>query len=338
MTASATTAALRDPPASRAATWARMVLLAGGSRRLRPYGSSRGVGARPASRPSSPRAGRGSRFIRLVLEIAFTSRSTSSRHAPSWGARETAYRTSDLDIRSTALACYAAMTILPAGRAAGEATRAATLAPAIGATHAAAVCARLQVAVLAGNAIVSLAGAAVLALCGRPWSVLGAALAANGVVCGALATALLLVVRNANVARWLRRRFARLVDRYATTDHAPPPTSALVRAIAACALRAGVQTFQYGVVVVAVGGAASPLNALTAQAIHLVGAAVGDAIPGQVGALEGAYRTFAETLGLANDPARALSIALAVRLAQLALAGLGVLVSTFAARTTRATT
>jgi hypothetical protein len=329
MTTSATTVALRAPPASRASTWARLALLAVGLSLV--VWLVRGVGS---ARVATVLAACGAWVPLIVaLEIVFVSFDVVAARAllgelasrigrPTW-------------IRSTALA-YAATILLPAGRAAGEATRAATLAPVVGATHATAVCARLQVAVLAANGIYSLIGAALLAWCGPPRSVLAAALAANGVVCAALATVLLLVVRNARVAAWLRGRFARLIDRYAADDRAPPPMSALVRATAACVVGRGVQTVQYGVVVLAVGGAASAVSALTAQSIHLVGAAVGDAIPGQVGALEGAYRMFANTLGLASDPARALSIALAVRLAQLALAALGVLVSTVAARTTRA--
>ena len=72
----------------------------------------------------------------------------------------------------------------------------------------------------------------------------------------------------------------------------------------------------------AVGGALTISSGFVTQGIHLVGAALGDMVPNQVGFNEGAYRVFAEALGLGHDPARAVSIALVARLAQFILAGL----------------
>jgi hypothetical protein len=57
------------------------------------------------------------------------------------------------------------------------------------------------------------------------------------------------------------------------------------------------------------------------QGVHIVGATVGDAVPNQLGVTEGAYRVFAEAVGLGDAPARAVSIALAIRVVQLGLAG-----------------
>ncbi|HLK36914.1 MAG TPA: hypothetical protein VKU41_09215, partial [Polyangiaceae bacterium] len=53
----------------------------------------------------------------------------------------------------------------------------------------------------------------------------------------------------------------------------------------------------------------------------LVGATAGDVLPNQVGVVDGAYRAFAGALGLSAAPARALSIALVARTAQLVVAG-----------------
>jgi len=304
------------------ATWLRLGLLAAGLALVAWLVA--GVGAARVGELLAACA----RWLPLIvaLEIAFVATDLVAARALLGGA-DVSPR---MWVRSAALA-YAATTLLPAGRAAGEATRAATLAPAVGAVHATAVCARLQIAVLAANALFSLVVAALMA--SRGDTLLGVALAGNGVVCGALAAALFVVVRNARAGRWLRQKFARFVA--ASPDTPPPSTAALARATASCLVGRAIQAVQYGVVVAAVGGAASPANALTAQAIHLVGAAVGDAIPGQVGALEGAYRTFAATLGFAGDPARALSIALAVRVAQLALAASCLVVSTFVVRAPR---
>ena len=57
-------------------------------------------------------------------------------------------------LRASSLA-YASSILLPAGRAAGEATRAATLTPAIGLARATGACTRLQAAALLANAVVS---------------------------------------------------------------------------------------------------------------------------------------------------------------------------------------
>jgi hypothetical protein len=85
------------------------------------------------------------------------------------------------------------------------------------------------------------------------------------------------------------------------------------------------QTVQYGVLLAAVGGSASVSAAFIAEAIHLVGAGLGDLVPNAVGITEGAYRLFADVLGLAETPARAIGIALLARLVQLVLATLGLL-------------
>jgi uncharacterized membrane protein YbhN (UPF0104 family) len=230
-------------------------------------------------------------------------------------------------VRASCLA-YASSILLPAGRAAGEATRAATLAPTIGVARATAACTRLQAAVLLANGVAS-AVIMALVLAGRETELLAAALLGNAVVCAALGAALVLLLRNEAFKTWLRARFPRLVGAHAPAgmpaDRAPVGLAVLLSVFARAA-----QAAQYGVVVHAVGGVASPRAALAAQGIHLVGAAVGDAVPGQLGATEGAYRLFASVLHMGAS--QALSVALVVRAAQLALASLCFGVGLFASR------
>jgi hypothetical protein len=83
------------------------------------------------------------------------------------------------------------------------------------------------------------------------------------------------------------------------------------------------QTVQYGVILVAVGGSLGVLSALISQAIHLVGAGLGDLVPNQAGITEGAYWVFADALGLSSDPAAAVGIALVARFCQYLVAGAG---------------
>ena len=94
-----------------------------------------------------------------------------------------------------------------------------------------------------------------------------------------------------------------------------------------CASGRGAQLVQYGVLLSAVGGTASIGGAFIAHGIHLVGATLGDAVPNQLGVVDGTYRTFAPALGFSDAPARALSIAFLAHAAQLAVAGICVVVA-----------
>ena len=226
-------------------------------------------------------------------------------------------------IRSTGLA-YAFGVLLPAGRAAGEAARAATLKRDVGLEPAAAAGSRLQTASLFGTA----AASAVAALAVGQWSPLAGALAANALLCAALGAGLLSLVRSPRVTTWLRARLGREA---LTTASALPP-GALARAVGFCSVGRLVQALQYGIVLHAVGGVLTPRSALLAQGVHIVGATVGDAIPNQLGVTDGAYKLFASSVGLGDEPARAVSIALCVRLGQLGLAGIGWGAAMFARR------
>jgi hypothetical protein len=229
---------------------------------------------------------------------------------------------------------YASSIVLPAGRAAGEAVRAATLAPALGAGRATTACSRLQAAVLVGNAALSMVAGVVIAVRGVS-ALLATAILFNGVLCGLLTAAVLWVVRNDRVAQWLKKRFPRLAETQATLPSGETGQAALRAAAIFCCVGRVFQTVQYGVVLYAVGGLATPAGAVTAQGIHIVGATLGDLVPNQMGATEGAYRFFASALGLAAEPARALSIALVVRLAQLSLAAVGFVAAMAAIRQPR---
>ena len=116
--------------------------------------------------------------------------------------------------RATALA-YASAAVLPAGRAAGEAVRAATLSPALGVGRAAGACSRLQASVLVANVVVSLACAVVIGFT-HPSTILILALLGNAVICGVLGIVLLEAVRSDRLARWLKARFPSFVERHAT--------------------------------------------------------------------------------------------------------------------------
>ncbi|MEA2747687.1 MAG: hypothetical protein QOI41_1830 [Myxococcales bacterium] len=261
-------------------------------------------------------------------------------------------------LRATLLA-YGVGIVVPGGRAAGEAVRAATLARHVGVPRAARASASLQISVLYANTLASVGILAWFACVGlaawrtaagegaAPQATLALALAGNALLCGAIGVALHALAANARFVRWLRAVTARFIDATGTDGSTRARAAAdgeddgrgrrgpLSVGVLFCFLGRVVQTVQYGVIVYAVGGSATATAALTAQGIHLVGATAGDAIPSQLGATEGAFQLFAGTLGLGAAPERAVAIALVVRVAQLGLALLAFAVAALVGRSAR---
>jgi hypothetical protein len=213
------------------------------------------------------------------------------------------------------------MVLLPAGRAGGEIARATLLGPHVGSAHAGAAAARINGVTLVANALISMPCFAAIAMVIGPTDGLALAVLANAAVTGFLGLGILIVTRRAKVGGLLAKRFRSMVHWGPAFDEALLEMPAIpYRAIALCFFGRFIQAIQYAVILYAVGGALTPTSGFVAQGIHLVGAAVGDMVPNQVGFNEGAYRLFAEALGLGDDPARAVSIALVGRIAQLLLA------------------
>jgi hypothetical protein len=219
-------------------------------------------------------------------------------------------------LRSSA-ASYLCLVLLPAGRTLGEAARAALAAPYSGVERAAIAGAQLQAVALLADGIVSLAAACVtFAALGRQQH-LAEVLFGNCWLVSLAGAALLCVVRAPNAIRRLLRNFPRL-SRY-LPDRSSSRSPAW-RAIAWSMFGRALQVLQYGIAILAVGGAFSMQSAFIAHGVHMVGATVGVAMPNQLGVADGAYLVFARALGFGHEPARALAAILAVRLAQLLLA------------------
>jgi hypothetical protein len=232
-------------------------------------------------------------------------------------------------VRSSAIA-YAMMTLLPAGRAAGEVTRGALFSAYVGAARAATTSTRLQAAYLAANGVLSVVACTVVATRFGVRAPLALLLAGNVVFQAVIASGLIAILRAKRVGRWLDRMRLRFVPGAV----AQPPLDADERkeipwrAALVCCLGRGAQVGQYGIILHAVGGVLTVRNAIVAHGIHLVGATLGDMLPNQLGVTDGAYKAFAGDLGFAAEPARALSIAFVVRIAQLTLATTCVVVAT----------
>jgi hypothetical protein len=224
-----------------------------------------------------------------------------------------------------ALVGYAVQGVMPAGRAAAEATRASLLARWIGAGRAAAAAGRMQAVVLVANGLVSIpATIAALADDDAPtW--LPLVIGLNAAVTLLAGSALLVLARRARVGSWLGRRMKKLQRFGAELDIALVHGSPVpVRAIAWELAGRVAQVAQHGVLLAAVGRVVGIGVAFCAEGIHLVGAAVGDLIPAQLGATEGHFRLAARALDLSY--ANAVSIAILAHLAQLVWVCIGVLV------------
>lgn len=232
-------------------------------------------------------------------------------------------------LRSSAIA-YSMMTLLPAGRGAAEIARASILAKHLGAPDAARASIRLQSAYAFAIALFALTECAVVAAQPGPRSALAVLLAVDALLLGALGAGLLAMLRDRRLREWFKRvsrRFRRAApsarfDVASETRHQFP-----AGAMAICCLARAAQVVQYGIVLRAVGGVIGVRNALFAHGIHLVGSAVGDVLPNQMGIVDGAYRAFAGDVGFADSPARALSIAFLVHLVQLIAAAASILVA-----------
>jgi hypothetical protein len=231
-------------------------------------------------------------------------------------------------LRSSVVA-YALMILVPAGRAAGEVTRAALLASKLGAGRAATTSTQLQAAYLSANGFLSLVDGTCIAVFFGAGSTLVWLLAGNVVFQAIVSAGLLAILWDARLGRVLdrlRRRFVR------GAIESPPLDPAIRRRLPWKAFLMSsesrtTQVLQYGVVVHAVGGALSVRGAVVTHGIHLVGATLGDLVPNQLGVVDGIYRAFAGVMGFGAAPERALSIAFVVRIAQLIVATACVIVA-----------
>ena len=234
-------------------------------------------------------------------------------------------------LRSSAIA-YAMMTLLPAGRAAGEVTRATLFSKYVGTPRAATTSTLLQAAYLSANGVLSLVACMVVASRFGFRAPLALLLAGNVVSQAFIAGSLLTILRAARIGRWLDRMRLRFVPGAKESLPLDPEERRRIpwRAALVCCVGRAAQVAQYGVILHAVGGVLTVRNAFVTHGIHLVGATLGDMLPNQLGVTDGFFRAFAGDLGFADEPARALSIAFVVRIAQLTLAATCVVVASLA--------
>ena len=229
-------------------------------------------------------------------------------------------------VRSSAIA-YAMMILVPAGRAAGEVTRATLVAKHVGAARAATASAQLQSAYVFAIALWSAIECVVVATRLGVRAPLGLLLGANTLLMMTLSAGLLAILWDARVGHWLEG----LRSRFVRSARQPPLEPSVRRrlpwqAAGLCSLSRTAQVVQYAVILRAVGGIPTVRSTLIAHGIHLVGTTLGDVLPNGLGVVDGAYRTFAANVGFGDSPARALSIAFVAHLSQLMVATASLLV------------
>jgi uncharacterized membrane protein YbhN (UPF0104 family) len=213
---------------------------------------------------------------------------------------------------------YSLAFYMPAGRAAAEAVKASLLARWSTAARAAAVAAANQSLALLGLAIAALAcliGAATLPGTER----LVASLAVVAAITGALGLAIRLATLRMR-GGWVRRfapKIANLVDDARGEVPRLLPALPLAMFLVNRALQLG----SIALLLYAVGGAVSVATVLAAGGVNLVGASLGDMVPGQLGTTDATFSVSAALVGL--TPEAAISIALVIHILQMTWMAIG---------------
>jgi uncharacterized membrane protein YbhN (UPF0104 family) len=211
--------------------------------------------------------------------------------------------------------------VMPAGRAAAEAVKAAMLSRFVGAPDAAAIGATNQSMAMLGSVLIAVpCTLAALALTGLSAITLG--LLALTVVSAALLAVLQVAVRRREIGGFFLRRVTHMEqateafrDAIARIPVFPP--AAVATSLAGRALN----VVELGVLLHAVGGRHGPAEALLALGVNMLGGSVGDFVPGQLGATDGAFALAAPSLGLAV--ADGVAMAMTLHLLQITWALLG---------------
>jgi uncharacterized membrane protein YbhN (UPF0104 family) len=197
--------------------------------------------------------------------------------------------------------------VMPAGRASAEAAKAAVFAPAIGLSEALAAATVLQLAVLFCNVFWSFAGFAVS-------GALPFALRAGLVVYACAVAAVVVAVvafAGSSLARRLSVRISFVhgaLERFAALLRERP--RALLWPLLAQLFARACQAAQIGLLLSVLSQKHSIGTALLGEAVYLVGAALGELVPAQVGTTDGAFVIAAGALGLQAQGALALALAL----------------------------
>ena len=217
---------------------------------------------------------------------------------------------------------YAASVFLPAGRAMCETIKAAALAPRVGGAHAAAIGATNQSLALLGGAIIGSLGV-VAAYLTSGFSAITGAVALYVLTAATGFAVVQIACRRRSIGGFFGRRFAGLRAASASFHEALGEIPVVPRAaLAIIVVERALQALLIGIAIHAVGGGFGLRISFLAQGVSLVGGSLGDLIPGQLGAVDGAFALAAPMLGIAG--AAGVAVAVLVRCVQLAWMTVGI--------------
>ncbi|HKQ70968.1 MAG TPA: lysylphosphatidylglycerol synthase domain-containing protein [Polyangiaceae bacterium] len=207
---------------------------------------------------------------------------------------------------------YSVGNVVPVGRLAAEATKAGLLAKHARLATTAAVAAIAQALHLLASAVILVPSAVAARSMSAPLA-LSATIAGQCLLLGGAGGGILLAAYFVP-SRWLHRlpKASRALESFRAAIRSLPAFPA--RALGWLVLCRFLQVVLIAVLMRAVRSQPSVAAPFLAQGVLLVGASVGDVVPGQVGALEGIFRLFASTMGM--TPTCAVSVALLIHAVQ----------------------
>jgi hypothetical protein len=213
---------------------------------------------------------------------------------------------------------FAVGAVFPIGRASAETSRALLLGRSVGGVRAAVGAVQMQGVALLANALLSTA-AFTVALWTLGLGALSGLLLANSLLTGVLGTAILAVRQKGRPGRLLGLLTARGREFGLAFDAALGASRpSLLRSLFFETSARLIQVFECGVALAAIGHFAGPAKTLLTSGLLLVGGALGDVIPAQLGATEATLAMGATAVGL--TPPSAATLALLVHGGQLTLA------------------
>jgi uncharacterized membrane protein YbhN (UPF0104 family) len=216
---------------------------------------------------------------------------------------------------------YSLAFYMPAGRAAAETVKATLLAKHSTVARATAVAAANQSLALLGLAIAALA--CLVAAATLPGTdKLVASLAVVAASTGTIGIVLRLATLRMR-GRWVQR-FAPKLVRVVEDARTEVPVFLPALTMAMFLVNRTLQLVAIAVLLHAVGGTVSVATVMTAGGVNLVGASLGDMVPGQLGTTDATFSVSARLLGL--TPEAAISIALAIHVIQMTWMAIGLVI------------
>lgn len=219
------------------------------------------------------------------------------------------------------LVANSALVMLPAGRAICEGIKISSMSKTYGSPRAAAYVVMQHSMTLLALGLISLP-CAVASFLASGASLLTIAIVIHAALCGVGAIAVQIAARKAIVPKFARKWFVHsegALDIFRHAARAIPaiPIATLVGKLGNRVL----QAVQFGVILYALGAGATSERAFLADGVNLVGSALGELLPAQIGAMDGTFALASKALAITI--ATAMAIANLSRLVQLGWSAAG---------------